>query len=66
MGKGVTLHGMMNGKFQWLIEMDGRFMGKIASILPGTCLSSSFGFEPSKRPALSVQNKGHLGSRCTV
>jgi len=32
MGKGVTLHGMMNGKFQWLIEIDGRFMGKIASI----------------------------------
>ena len=28
----MTTHGMMNGKFQWLIEMDGRFMGKIASI----------------------------------
>ena len=28
---------------------------------PGTCLSSIFGFEPSKRIALSIQNKGHLG-----
>ena len=32
--------------------------------IPGTCLSSCFGFEPFKRrTALSIQNKGHLGSR---
>ena len=31
--------------------------------IPGTGLSSILGFEPSKKKALSIQNKGHLGSR---
>ena len=35
--------------------------------LPGTSLSSTLGFEPSKkRPFHSVQHKGHLGSRYTL
>ena len=35
--------------------------------LPGNCLSSTLGFEPSKkRPFHSGQNKGRLGSRYTL
>ena len=34
--------------------------------LPGTCLSTIFGFWTLEKKALSIQNKGHLGSRCTV